>query len=319
MSRNLAYSVAMKKGPLSLLLVFLMYLSFACVFVSCKKCLEVSSPLFFVGSRAVVAGLGILLASKIFGQQAIRHSRGLWIKVGLLGLLAIYATNALESYSLQHLIAAKVSLCYSLSPFVAAVLSYFLFKERLSKIQCLGMVIGVAGVTPIFLHQLTPGISFSQFIGCSWPELSMLGAVAFSVYGWILLAQVVRSDAITSLQANGLSMLIGGLMALVHSRITEDWNPLPVTDGSQLAVWSGITLILSNVIGYNLFGYLLKRYSNTFLSLAGLMTPFLAALVAFALLGEIITWHFLAAAATIAIGLVIFSLPRKAQPVDSLG
>ena len=47
----------------------------------------------------------------------------------------------------------------------------------------------------------------------------------------------------------------------------------------MLGVYSFALVIIANIIGYNLYGYLLSRYSATFLSFAGFMTPLFAALL----------------------------------------
>ncbi|HRE30725.1 MAG TPA: EamA family transporter, partial [Candidatus Berkiella sp.] len=85
----------------------------------------------------------------------------------------------------------------------------------------------------------------------------------------------------TPIMANGVSMLIGGILALTHSYLSgETWAPIPVVNGkfyafAECALW--MTLI-SNVICYNLYGFLLKRFSATFMALAGLITPLFASL-----------------------------------------
>lgn len=104
-------------------------------------------------------------------------------------------------------------------------------------------------------------------------------------------------------------MLIGGLLALIHSYISgESWQPIPIIGNNTIAlvecaIW--MTLI-SNIICYNLYGYLLTKYSATFLSLAGLITPLFASLFGWYFLNEQITWHFYMSIFLFSIGLFIF-------------
>ena len=62
-------------------------------------------------------------------------------------------------------------------------------------------------------------------------------------------------------------------------------------------------IILANFIGYNLYGYLLRHYSATFLSLAGFITPFFTIILGWFFLSEQLTLPFL-----VSFVLTIFSL-----------
>ncbi|MCF7806108.1 MAG: DMT family transporter [Simkaniaceae bacterium] len=115
-----------------------------------------------------------------------------------------------------------------------------------------------------------------------------MGAVILSVYGWVLLRMVVKNDEVPPTTANGLSMLIGGAMALGHSFLFEAWNPLPIVAGGIGPVIKGtvILTLLSNVICYNLYGHLLKRFTATLMSFFGLLSPIFASLTGWLILGE---------------------------------
>ena len=110
-------------------------------------------------------------------------------------------------------------------------------------------------------------------------KLAVIGAAIASVYGWILLKQLINDDGYSPVSANGLSMLIGGSLALGHSLLTENWNPTPIHGPILPFLECTIFLIIvSNCIAYNLYGHLLKRFSATFMSFAGLTTPLFSAL-----------------------------------------
>jgi len=139
--------------------------------------------------------------------------------------------------------------------------------------------------------------------------LALIIAVFASVYGWILLKKIINEYRYTPIMANGVSMLIGGIFALLHSYLSnESWTPVPVIGGAygafiECTFWM---MLISNVVCYNLYGYLLKRFSATFMSLAGLVTPLFASLFGWYFLDEMITWHFFASMVLFSIGLAIF-------------
>jgi drug/metabolite transporter (DMT)-like permease len=106
--------------------------------------------------------------------------------------------------------------------------------------------------------------------------------------------------------ANGLSMVIGGVMALAHSLMVENWDPIPVTHYMSFAECALLLIIVSNLICYNLYGYLLRHYSATFISFAGFVTPLFSAFFGWLYLGEVVTTPFYVSAAIVSVGLFTF-------------
>jgi len=290
-----------------MVLVILLFALFASLFGISKDSLNYSEPFFLIGSRMLFAGFLLLSHQYFFNHSAfkfkVKHIKTLF----LLGLLNIYLTNIAEIWGLQHMISAKACLIYSLSPFLAAVVAYLVLKESLSAKKWLGLIIGFMGLVPVFMAQSPGEQTNSNLPLISLPEIALLTAVFCSVYGWTLLKKIINDYHYTPLMANGISMTIGGVLALLHSYFTgENWNPLPVTEvGSflQNTLW---LCLISNIICYNLYGYLLKRYSATFMSFAGLVTPFFASLFGWYFLNETITWHYFASMAVFACGLTLF-------------
>ena len=94
----------------------------------------------------------------------------------------------------------------------------------------MGLLIGFVGFMPILLSQTSTEEEAGRFFFFSWAEISVMMAAICSVYGWILLKQLVNDSQLSPLTANGSSMLLGGVFALIHSFAVEDWQPLPVTN-----------------------------------------------------------------------------------------
>ena len=246
-----------------------------------------SSPVFLTGARMMIAGVLLTGFLLIKNRMSLKLNRRQWISIIILGVFSIYLTNVLEFYGLKHLPAAKTCFIYSLTPFFAALFSFIHFGEKMSKIKWIGLIIGFSGIIPVLLTQ-SPSEFGSIFKIFTLPELAVMGAVLFSVYGWVLLRAVVKDDQISPLSANGLSMLIGGSLALIHSSLTETWNPLPIVKGGTIPVFEGILVLtfLSNIICYNLYGYLLKRFTATLMSFFGLLSPLFASVSSWFLIGE---------------------------------
>lgn len=263
--------------------MFLPFLLFA-IWSSCfsigKMAVGFSTPLFFTASRMLLASFLILGYLLIRKKSSLKLTKKQIIPVVLLAILSMYLTNALEFYGLQHLSAAKTCFIYSLTPFFAAFFSYIHFKEKMSPKKWLGMSIGFLGILPVFFFGKGSEALTRSFFIFSIPELAVIGATLFSVYGWILLRLLVRNNSLSPLTANGWSMLLGGAIALGHSYLIDSWMPTPVTSGGTFGFMQGVVAItlISNVLCYNLYGFLLKKYTATFLSFVGLLSPIFASL-----------------------------------------
>ncbi len=292
---------------MSIPIVIFMYAVWSSVFSLGKLTLEYCPPLFLTGARMVLAGLLLLGFLAIFKRSSFKLSRVQIFSIILLAFFSIYLTNALEFWGLQYLSAAKTCFIYSLSPFFAALFSYLHFNEKMNRRKWLGLCVGFLGFIPVLLTQTGSEELLNAFSLFSWPSLAIMGAVLCSVYGWIVLRLIVKDHAISPLMANGASMLFGGLLAFAHSFLVEGWNPLPFPMENIAPVVKGTLLmsLISNIICYNLYGMLLKRFTATFLSFMGLLSPIFASLNGLVFLGEPISWTIVVSTGIVSLGLWI--------------
>jgi drug/metabolite transporter (DMT)-like permease len=287
-------------------LVLLLYALFASVFILAKFALQVTEPLFLIGVRMTLAGVLIALFLYGFQREKLRIKRKDLPHFILLGLTQIYLTNALEFWGLQYLTSFKTCFIYSLSPFASAFICWLAFSEKMNFKKGFGLVIGFLGFIPIFLYQTQEEVLSGALFSFSLAELAVMGAALSSVAGWILLKGLVFDKGYSPLLANGFAMGLGGVMALVHSFLRESWNPIPVTDLMSFILFGGALLIVSNLVCYNLYGYLLKRFSATFMSFAGFLTPLFTVLFGWIFLSEIPSTPFWISAIIVFSGLFLY-------------
>ncbi len=288
---------------MKLSLVFFTFFMWASSFSLAKEAMAHASPLFVTGIRMVLAGCLILGFLVVFKRKDFQFRKTAWASLILLALSSVYLTNAFEFWGLQYLSAAKACLIYSLSPFVAAALSYVQFREKITPRKIIGLLIGFFGFVPVFLYQSGAEASAGSFLGFSFPELALMFATITSVYGWILLRKLGKEDGVSPWMSNGASMLLGGCMALVHTFVTEGSHPIAWEHVPQFMKWVGCIVLVSNLLCYNLYGWLLKHFTATFLSFAGLTTPLFAAAWGFLMHRETVPAPFFISMGIIAIGL----------------
>ncbi len=286
-----------------LFFVFLTFFIWSTSFTLGKVTLLSAPPVFLTSARMLIAGVLLLGFLAVVKREELKIKKHQFFPLILLGLTAVYLTNIFEFWGLQFLTSAKACLIYSLSPFITALLSYFQFKERVTGRKLVGLIIGFVGFMPVLLSQSGSEGLIGNFFFLSWAELALVGAVVFSVYGWILLRKLGKEDGMSPVMANGSSMFIGGLFALIHSLFVDSWTPTPIINYGGFFQGVLLMIIVSNLICYNLYGWLLKRFTATFLSFAGLMTPIFAAFFGWLVLGEAVSRSFFFSVGVISIGL----------------
>lgn len=254
----------------------------------------------------LTAGALLLLYQAIRDPKSLKLAGGAWGTLALLAIFNIYLTNAMEFWGLKYLTSFKTCFIYSLSPFMAAFLSYLILNETMTGKKWLGLAIGFTGFIPILMSH--SGAEESLVVGnfLSLPEIAVMVAAVASSYGWILLRKLVTDGGYTAFTANGYSMAAGGMLALIHSRLVEPWDPVPVTEVMPFITCTLVLIVISNVFAYNMYGWLLRRFTATFMSFAGFSTPLIAALFGWLFLGEVITSSFFLSAAVVFVGLLIF-------------
>jgi drug/metabolite transporter (DMT)-like permease len=168
-----------------------------------------------------------------------------------------------------------------------------------------GMLIGFIGIIPVLAIQKGSGELLTGFFNLTLPELAMMGASICTVYGWVLLRLVVKDSTISPFMANGLSMFVGGLMALGHSYLFESWTPFPVAATSVKPFVTGLLIMtfISNIVCYNIYGMMLRKYTATFLSFMGVLSPIFASFISRLFLGEPLSPVIFLSTAIVSLGL----------------
>lgn len=288
-----------------IILVFFTHFLLSIIFPVGRLAVTVSSPIFFTGVRMTLAGI-ILLGFQLSKGKLVLLKKEYVVPIILFTVFGIYLTNVPEFWALKFLPAAKASFIYSLSPFVSALLSYICFNERMNLQKVLGMGIGLIGFLWMLSYDAPGEIALCPIGLFSWGEIAMITAAIATAYGWIVARPLIRAKNCSPVEFVGLGMLVGGIVSLLNSYMVEVWNPLPIFTYSTFFICLAFAVLCSSVLGYVLYVYLLQFYTTTFLSFAGFVEPFFAAITSWFLNGEYVTWRFFGCSILVFIGLSIF-------------
>ena len=284
------------------------------MFTISKWGLAYAEPIFFVGVRMILAGLllcgYILIRTRGLQNIAANFKRDWLLFLQIIIFHIVYITYICDLYALKHISSTESAFIYSLSPFVAALISYFWFGELMTFKKWIGLSLGLIAMIPSFFSiqaayggvEGLPLYLFSTEFSHALPILITLIAVVTSSYGWIVVRTLVQRGY-SPIVINGIGMTFGGALALLTSYFTETWVVTAWIPFIQATI---LIIVVANIIFYNFYGYLLKYYTATFLSFAGFMCPFFAAILGRIFLGETFSWTLVFSFIVTCIGLFIF-------------
>lgn len=277
---------------------------FATSFPMGKYLLQFAPPFFLSGARMFIAG-GILLIYQYFlPSRQFKVKSKHWLIFAQIIVLGMYVTYALRLYALDVLPVWKVSFFYNLSPFLSAFYAYFLFRERLSVKQWIGLSIGLLGMMPTLISKSPSEATLNEFFYVSTYELFLFVSVSLHCYSWLLIQKLVHHKNYDTSIVNGVCMASAGFLSLITSYTVE--GPAPVYDPATFCKGLFFMVFVSNILCHNIYAGLLRKYSATFMSFTSFLSPLFAALYGWAFFQETITWHFYTSVIIVLIGLYLF-------------
>lgn len=298
-------------------LVLFLQIIFALSFVVYKQSLVYAPPFFLMAIRCFIAST-ILIGYQFFKDRSkIYINKDVAWSILAVAVFNIYITNAYELWGLQYVTAAKANFIYNITPFVALLMSYLFLHEKMSAQKWVGLLIGFCGFIPMLLTDSVGESAITHYGFLSTAELALLASAVSTATGWVAVKKLVYQKKYPVALTNGIPMLIAGFVVLTQSYFVESWN-FPVSNYGSIALISLFGTSLGFLIGYNLFIYLLKQYTNTFMAFAGLTAPFITALFGWIFLGETVSWVFFMSGFFVFLGLAIYYKQEVEQEVDHI-
>lgn len=287
-----------------LLLILFLHLIYGATFTVSKILIAYAPPILTIGIRMTIAGIILLGISSFAKNKKVKYNPYVIINILALGFFGIFLPYALRYWSLKYLTVFKTALIYNLSPFISFIFSATMLSEKLTFRKFLGMTIGFLGILPIMLSQDPTEASLRSIYFISWAEIGMIVSVSSFCFGWVILKKFLSKKSISSFALNGRTMIIGGIFSLITSILCE--GKLSIQSPIIFSSWLILIIIMTNIICFYLYSYLLKKYSATLISLGGLLSPISAGFTSWLLLGEKATVESLFSCILIVIGFLIF-------------
>ncbi len=244
--------------------------------------------------RGVISGSIFLFLNQIFAPRSM-PAKGEWFdRKGLL-IIALNAGGVLSWCSaMQHTSAANALLVLAIAPFLAAILSFFLLKERIDRVTALAIALVFTGVLVLASGSLGQG----RLLGDGF---ALMNAITIAAY-YVTLRTTGRRNMLPHL---ALGSILGGLLAVPFA----DFEPITTTQA--LLIFLSSAIILPGAAGLLMLG---PRYLPApEVSMITLLEVILGPLLVWAVIGENPGQMTLIGGAIIVITVALHALRRLTQ------
>ncbi len=240
----------------------------------------------------------ILIMSPVFFMKYTQEikvlSRRDWVFTSIAGIfLAFHFILWFES--LNYTSVASSTVLVTLQPLFAFAGTYFFFKERLSAKTLISGAIAVLGSVLIGYGDFK--ISGMALYG---DILALIACALITAY--LLFGQDVRkriSLVTYTFVVYGVSTITLFFYILFKG---ESFGPYPVSEW----MWFLLLAIIPNLLGHTLFNWSLKWVSTNVISIAILFEPVGAAILAYYILGEMLTASQIIGGSVVLAGIIFF-------------
>ena len=279
--------------PFAPLLLIAPFFFWGTAMVAMKGVIPQTTPFFMAAMRILPAGILLLVVGMIQGRpQPQGKLAWLWIL-----LFALVDGAMFQGFLAQGLVrtgAGLGSVMIDTQPLAVAILSLWLFQERIRLWGWLGLGIGVIGISLIglpnewlgsLLHPETIEASLGINTLFQSGELLMLLASVSMAVGTVMVRFVCKyNDPVI---ATGWHLILGGVPLIAMSAGFESQQWVNIDQYSWIAM--GYAAVFGTAIAYGLFFYFASSGNLTSLSALTFLTPIFALLFGNFFLGEVLS------------------------------
>ena len=289
------------KNLLPFFLIGLLCLIWGSTWLGIKIGLEDSPPFLSAGFRFLIATIFLYIWAK---SKGIRFSnyKGQIFKILIPGFFMYYLSYSLVYWGEQYINSGLTAVLFGTLPFFVAINASLLLKEeKLNRLKLLGLLTGFSGIVLIFWESL----SFSGedvFAGM----VGIILSAACSAYASVRVKRDLYS--VEPIVISTYQMGLGTLLLLVSGFLLEKLGDFKLTYKSI-----GALLYLSffgSATAFMAYYWLLKKIDVTKLSLIAFITPIVALILGWLILGETITKYLFSGTILVIIGIWLVTRDR---------
>lgn len=286
-------------SPLVLGCLAATWLIWGSTYLAIKFALASFPPFFQMGTRFLLAGVVLLGWVRLRGQKLPNLSE--WRNAAIVGALMLGGGMGCTAYSEQSVASGLVVVFIAVCPLLI-VLASLPFRIRPSRLEVLGILIGLAGVL-----LLARGAGFSA-------APAGLTAISIATICWSVgsVLSVHRFRLAPGSAGFASEMLCGGAVLLVLSRLFDEhfhWPPQPLAAAAWLYL-----VVFGSLVAFTAYMTLLAHTRPALATSYTFVNPVIALLLGTGVAGETVTGREWLAAGVVVLGVVVLMVGKRADP-----
>lgn len=275
--------------PLALLAVYLIWGS---TYLGIRVALTGFPPFVLAAIRFLVAGSVLYAGLRVSGTPA--PTRRQWRNAAITGVLLLLLGNGLVCFAEQDVASGVAAVAIASEPLFVA-LWLFAFRERPSRGEIAGLVVGFIGV--VMLN------SGGALKAAPWAALALVVATAAWAFGSIWSR---KQDMPAGAMNVAAQMLCATPATALVAWLAGERVPMHPPTASLLAL--GYLIVFGSIIGFSAYLYLVKHARPALTASYAYVNPPVAVLLGAAFLGEPVGTHELAGMLVILAGVALITL-----------
>jgi drug/metabolite transporter (DMT)-like permease len=277
------------------LLLILMTSIWGVNFTAIKHSLEDLFPLSFNGLRFAIASVTMLAVLRLSGGS-LKLPRSEWLRFFGWGLLANAVYQTIFITGMAHTRTGNAALIASTTPFFTALVGRIRKQEYFTARGVAGLFLAFAGIVFIILS----GSKTVEFGSTIVGDLMLIGStICWTLYTVGAKDLVRKHGSVKATTAMMITATPVFLLICTPSFISQDWNAV------RPLAWGGVAFsaLMAIALAHSLWNHGVKKIGSTRTAVYGNVTPVVAMLAAWIVLGERPTIGQIVAACVIFIGL----------------
>ncbi|WP_286707868.1 DMT family transporter [Psychrobacter sp. UBA2514] len=270
--------------------------------------------LAFASLRVIFAGL-VMLVFVLLKKKNRDGIKQHWKMLSLVGIFSAALPFVLFSFSAQSVNAGVLAVLNASVPMMSGFIARVFFKDRLSKKQALGLVIGVVGVIILMSESLFGGGDQGKGLV---EGLLPMGYALFACVGYALGANITKNYLydVSPVAITAGSLIIGSLIML-----PVVFTEFPYGKAISIKAWVSVICIgvFSTAIALIFMNQLIKNIGPTRATSITLVIPIFAIILGYLLLGEALNIQAIIGSIVILIGTYLsleLSIKKMLKPKD---
>ena len=284
------------------------YLIWGSTYLAIKYAIETMPTFLMAGVRFLVAG-GILYTvarlSPGYEKPKVAH----WRTAFVVGALLLGVGNGAVVMAEHYISSSMTALLIASNPFWMVTLGWlFMGRGKPTYKVSIGLLIGFVGVSMLIMGRPTAdeGNGDTQWLGIFLVVIATIGWAFGSLYG------ATAPTAKSNILAAGMQMLAGGLLLLVVSAASGEWQKFDYKAVSSVS-WLALAYLIfvGALVAYTAYSWLMQNASPSAVSTYAYVNPVVAVLLGWAIAGETMTLQMLIGAAIIVVSVMLVTTTNK--------